>query len=63
MSQWLRSIPAEESEQSAILGLDPTALAQLGLRDAKGAAKLEPKLVNCYAQQVQLTDSIQHLHS
>ena len=52
MSGWLRSIPAEESEQSAILGLDPTALAQLGLRDAKSAAKLEPKLVDCYTQQV-----------
>eukprot|EP00271_Cylindrocystis_brebissonii_P006389 TRINITY_DN1915_c0_g1_i1.p1 TRINITY_DN1915_c0_g1~~TRINITY_DN1915_c0_g1_i1.p1 ORF type:complete len:548 (-),score=94.81 TRINITY_DN1915_c0_g1_i1:134-1777(-) len=40
LSRRLREIPAAQSEQKALYGLDPTSLAQLALRDAEKVLKL-----------------------
>ena len=52
LSKKLRSIPAAESEQRALFGLDPTHLAQLALKDAKRAVSLVPQSPAALCQQV-----------
>eukprot|EP00850_Spirogloea_muscicola_P020279 SM000211S06649 [mRNA] locus=s211:151531:156544:- [translate_table: standard] len=37
LSRWLRQIPAAQSEQQALSGLDPISLAQLAVKDAEKA--------------------------
>ena len=54
MSNWLRTIPAKESESSAIMAMDPISLIELGLHDADKALLLEPKNPKAFLQQVKL---------
>ena len=55
MSTWLRGIPARDSEYSAISGLDPISLAELGLQDAIKVAALDPTVAKAHLQQVLTT--------
>lgn len=43
LSQQLRKIPAETSEENALFGLDPMSLVQVALKDAEKLLKLRPK--------------------
>lgn len=52
MADWLRRIPASESEAQAVMGLDPTTLATLALNDANKAAELDASNKDAYLQQV-----------
>lgn len=63
MSEWLRRIPASHSEARAIMGLDPTTLAQLGLNDAKKAVQIDPSSTSAYAQEVDLPRPFLTSHS
>ena len=52
MSIWLRTIPAKDSESSAIMAMDPISLAELGLHDADKAVSLDASNAKAYLRQV-----------
>lgn len=60
MSRWLRSRSAEESERSALYGVDPFHLANLAMQDAKRAIALYPRGLQGYKLLVGKTLSISH---
>ena len=51
MSIWLRTIPAKDSESSAIMAMDPISLLEMGLHDAAKAALLDPGNPKAYLRQ------------
>ena len=61
MSEWLRSIPAAQSEASAVYALSPDNLAQLALNDGLRATKLKPQRLRCYRLQVTYLSGISSL--